>query len=83
MPAKYKLNGKVLMVAPKKFQSLNMVNRWWLAVPVPVTWAINYFVVLANWVLQEGAGIKIADLGSAVSPFIIDKSYNVWRGANS
>lgn len=37
----------------------------------------------SNWVLQEGAGIKIADLGSAVSPLIIDKSYNVWRGAKT
>ena len=36
-----------------------------------------------DWVLQAGAGIKIADLGSAVSPFIIDKSSNIWRGATS
>lgn len=37
----------------------------------------------SNWVLQDGAGIKIADLGSAASPLIIDKSYNVWRGAKA
>ena len=37
----------------------------------------------SNWVLQAGAGIKIADLGNAVSPLIVDKSSNVWRGANS
>jgi len=37
----------------------------------------------SSWVLQEGAGVKIADLGSTVSPLIIDKFYNVWRGANA
>lgn len=37
----------------------------------------------SQWELQPGAGVKIADLGNALTPFIIDKNGGLWRGSGA